>query len=274
MSGEVKVTILNDGIGSLLNRSIDLFGVNTEKFIIGDDYNFVPDPSETSPRGNITFIGSRDAIKSKYFDDDASLRISFIIGEDYDKVSIGNIIGYSLYRGSLRPFISIVLPSLVIKDNANPEGINLGFPYAGNRMIISVTVKYINSDEIDASYTVNIISPSYANLPSYDSDLHVPDAVDNPYEQFIVNRFVKHLTKPAFVTKDESNEYYASPLFQNINSPKYGILDGGDTSNDRIKWIWGGMYSWPKAWFNGSYGGSNYTSVAAQTIVLGGSTYK
>lgn len=268
---DIKVTFLNSGVGALLNRSIDLFGVNTELFKIGDEANFTVSPSETEPRGNLTFTGTSDAIKSKYFDNDRSLRLSFSIAEAFESLIIGNIVVYSLYRGVLKPFLSIVFPEVIFKENSGTEGVNPDFPYAGNRLIVGITVKYIEADELTASYTVNIVSPNYANIISFESDLAVPDPIDNPHDQFIVNRMDVINGTPTFVAKGADNEYYSSPLFMNLGSPKYGIIDSDTTQ--RAHWIWGGGYHYKEEWYNGIYGGSNYTSVGDQIIILGGESY-
>jgi hypothetical protein len=277
MASNVVVTFLNSGIPALLQSSTDFFGVSLDSFIIGDSYGFTVDPAESAPRGTITYTGARDSLQLKLFDDDESMKVSLIIPEQYNNIRIGNIVVYALYRGEIKPFVSIVLPELVIKTNPSSQITDQNFKYPGNRLVIGITVRYVDSSEITSDFTINVVIPNYANIPYFGKDKDIPSTMENPHSTFIVNEMDALGGMPGLVTKSaDGSGYYASPLFQNIASPKFGVLNsfGADIlAGDRIVWIWGQSYATADASFRGTVGGLAYADDDTNTAILGGLSY-
>lgn len=270
---EIKITYLNQGAGTLLDRAIDLFGVDIHSFIIGDAVDFDADPNETAPRGNITFTGDKSLVKIKYLNSDKDLRISLVIPEEYNGIEVGNIVVYALHRGTIKPVISIVLPNLVKKEAVFPDfEPSTSFKYPSTRLIISLTVKYVDQQPFD-DVTINVVSPEFSNLPFYGHSSDVPPGNLNPYQQFLINQMDMAGGVPALVTKDLANSYWSTPLWQDINSPKYGILDGGQDGDnyeiDRTKWLWGGWFITPDAKYNGLINGGSFVGGDANPVLLG-----
>lgn len=278
MEDQIKVVFLNSGIPSLLKQSTSFFNVNLHSFIIGNQADFDVNPNESVPRGLITYNGDSASMKLNFFDDNKSMKVSLIIPEQHDNISIGNIIIYALDKGIPKPFVSIVLPKVVIKRNPSTEITDRNFKYPGNRLVIGITVRYVSETEIDTEYTINIVQPNFANLPFFGKDEHVPLVAENPYPQFVVNRMESLGNLPAFVTKDaNSNNYFASPLFQNIASSKFGILNsfGADFHDgDRVIHAWGQLYTTNDGNFRGILGKMEYHDDTEDFVIIGGLSYE
>lgn len=270
---EIRIVYLNQGPGTLLDRAIDLFGVDIHSFIIGDAVDFVTNPAETAPRGNITFTGDRSLIQIKYLNNDKDLRISLVIPEEYNGMDVGNIVVYAKHRGAVVPIISIVLPNIVKKEAVFPDvEPSTNFKYPGTRLIISLTVKYVDQQPFD-DVTINVVSPEFSNLPFYGHSADVPAGNLNPYQQFIVNVLDNAGGMPGLVTKDLNDSYWTSPLWQDIDSPKFGVLDGGSGSDgyelDRTKWLFGGWFITPDAKFTAVISGGDFTSNDPNAVLIG-----
>lgn len=269
----ILITKLNRGAGTLLERAIDLFGVDIHSFVIGDAFDFVPDPSESAPRGQITFTGDRSLVKVKYFDNDMSMRISMVIPEDYNNVRIGNVVAYAFSQGQIVPILSIVLPNIVTKTSAFPElEPEVKFKYPSSRLVISAVVQYVEETPFD-QVTINLISPEFSNLHFYGHSNDIPLGGVNPHQQFILNQMDGAGATPAFVTKDADDSYWTTPLWQDLNSPKFGIIDGGvhgqGYDEPRMKWLWGGMFSTDNTEFGGMIGGGDLASNDPESITIG-----
>ena len=275
---EIKTTLLNSGIPYLLQSNVDFFGVDLDSFRIGDAFGFEVDPDEVSPRGNITYTGARDSLKLKTFNDGKSLRLSLLIPEQYNEVNIGNIVVYALYKGVIKPFVSLVLSELIIKRNPSTEITDQNYKYPANRLVINITISYFSDAGINTDYTINIITPNYANLPYFGKDTDVPLVSENPYSQFIVNEMEALGGLPAFVTKDQdTNSYFASPMFQNIASPKFGVLNSFKSDlhdGSRVTWVWGQTYETPDDSYRGIIGGMSYEDTGEDYLIIGGLSYE
>lgn len=273
---EIKIKLLDYGIPSLIGGYVDFFNVDLTSFLIGDSVNFIPESSETMPRGNITFNGTKDLMKLKLFDDNKSIKVSCIIPEQYDEIDVGNIVLYSYKNGVNRPFCMLVLNEVVTKRNPSSQITDQFNKYPGNRLIINVTIAYVDVDNLDVDYTIEVMDPSFANLPYFGDDFDIPLVHENPHSQFVVNEMFSLGKLPAFVTKNATNDaYFASPVFQNIASPKFGILNSFNADfhgNDRITWVWGQTYDTPEEGFRGIIGGISYEDTA-NLVVIGGLSY-
>lgn len=271
---KLKIKFLG-GESALNGMATALFGIQFRNFIIGDSAGFEPTGNETSAQGAVTFIGGHEDIKVKLFDQDRSARISMLLAGNHDNVVIGNVVLFAHTSQGVKPMLIMALPEKVYKQNTASDILAQGFPYPETRLILSVTIKYINANEIETSYTVDIITPEVANLPFFGSDEELPIGSANPWAQFIVNSSAFVGGVPALVTKDADDNYFSSPLFQNLASPKYGILDGGyRQGQDRDVWIWGMRFVTPTVSFNGIYGGVGFDSPNIDNLpVLGGSSF-
>lgn len=273
---EIKIKILDSGIPALLNGYMDFFNVDVHSFIIGDSVNFTPSDGETAPRGNITFNSGRENIKLKIFNDDKDIKVALVIPEQYDNIDIGNIMIYAYHGGAIKPFCMLVLTELVTKRNPSSQITDQFFKYPANRMVISITINYVNVDDIGVDYEINIETPNFANLPYFGNDFDIPLVGENPHAQFVVNSMYSLGGMPTFVTKNsENSHYFASPLFQDIASPKFGVLNSMESdyhTGDRITWVWGQTYNTPEEGFKGIVGGVAYTETENITKI-GGLSY-
>jgi len=277
MSNQVKVKILNEGAPSIVGGYVDLLNFQPENFLIGDTAGFDPLATETQPRGNVTYIGHKSNVKFKTVDSDKSLKIMLVIPEEANDIVIGNIMLYSYLNGSIKPTVMIVFSEQVIKHNPTSDITDRLYKYPGNRMVINISVTYVDIDKYDADYSFTVLTPNFANLPFFGLDADVPNAPENPHSQFVVNEMETLGNLPAFITKDTDNDkYFASPLFQNVASPKFGVLNGFDSDlveGNRVRWIWGQLYTTNNDHFNGTVGGISYEADTTNAIVLGGLSY-
>lgn len=273
---EIKLKLLDTGITSLISGYVDFFNVDLHSFIIGDSVNFTPDTGETSPRGNITFTGGRENLKLKISNEDKDLKVSLTIPEEYNEIKIGNIVLYTYQGGTIKPFCMLVLTELVIKRNPSSLITDQFFKYPANRMVISISITYVDVDSIGVDYTINVETPNFANLPYFGNDFQIPVVEENPHPQFVVNQMLSLGGYPTFVSKNiENTHYFASPVFQDIGSPKFGILNSlrSDYHEDlRVTWVWGQTYTTPEEGFRGVVGGTAYTETENITKI-GGLSY-
>lgn len=274
---QIKLKLLDSGIPSLINGYVDFFNINIHSFLIGDAVNFIPSSNETAPHGNITYTGNKSHIKYKLFDDDKSLKISLVIPEEYDEIVIGNIVLYSWYGGSLKAFAMLVLSEPVTKRNPTSNITDEHYKYPGNRLSVNLSINYVDINDAQLDYEFVVMTPNYANLPYFPEDTALPLPEENPHAQFIVNEMHALAKRPAFVTKTSDNlNYFATPLFQNIDGPKFGILNSFESdyyAEDRITWIWGQTYTTPNTGFKSIVGGIPYTDDDSDAVTLGGLAY-
>lgn len=273
---EIKIKLLDSGIASLINGYIDFFNVQLKAFIVGDAVNFVPDVHETMPRGNITFSGNTDLLKVKLLDNNKSIKVTCIIPEQYDNIDIGNIVLYSYYNNTNTPFCMLVLSEVITKRNPTSQITDQFYKQPGNRLVVNITISYIDIDNVTVDYEINVMNPTFANLPYFGDDFDIPLTHENPHSQFVVNEMFSLGKLPAFVTKSSDNQhYFASPIFQNIASPKFGILNSFNAdfyNNERITWVWGQTYDTPDEGFKGVVGGISYEDTSNLTVI-GGLSY-
>lgn len=268
----IKIRFIKSGIGTMIGSSIDLFGTEIDSFAVGDLAGFEPRETEETPRGEITYRGSRNTIKIKFDKEEATLKISMVIPENVNDLKIGNIMVYANSSTEVVPIILMTLPRQIVKQNVSNDLTNLGFLYPGTRMVISVSVKYVDANEAGVSASITAAVPTYTNIPFFGSDSDLPVGDANPWQQFILNSFGAMGGSPTFVTKEENNQYYATPLFQDIKHPKYGVIVGGQ-SMERVNWIFGGLYSNGSELYTGNIGGMSYDNSSEQATVVGGQSY-
>ena len=277
MSNDVKVKVLDGGLPSLIGGYVDLVNFQPEYFLIGNEAGFTPLATETNIRGSLTFSGNRGDVKFKTVDDNKTLKILMTIPENVDNLVIGNIVLYSHYQGSIRPVVMIVFNEPVIKRNPTSEITDNFYKYPGNRMTINISVTYVDIDKYDTDYTFTVLTPNFANIPYFGYDRQLPQPQENPHSQFVVNNMETLGFIPTFVTKDTNNNaYFASPLFQNVASPKFGVLNGFDADthdSQRVRWVWGQLYRTPDEHYDTIVGGVSYESEDSDAIVLGGLSY-
>lgn len=277
MANDVKVKILDNGLPALIGSYVDLINFQPEYFLIGDAAGFTPLTTETTYRGNLSFAGSRGDVKFKTVDNNQSLKILLTIPETANNIVIGNIVLYSYYEGLVRPVAMVVFNEPILKRNPTTEITDNFYKYPGNRMVINVSISYVDIDKYDTDYSFTVLTPNFANIPYIGNDGQIPQPAENPHSQFVVNDMTTLGYIPTFVTKDQSNNsYFASPLFQNLASPKFGILNGFDADTyegNRVRWVWGQLYKTPITSYQAVVGNVSYTSDTTDAIVIGGLSY-
>ena len=277
MSNKIKIKILDEGVPSLAGGYVDLLNFQPQRFVIGDEAGFEPTSSESMVRGNVTYVGFKGNIKFKSMDSGKSLKIMLTLPEDVDDVDIGNVLLYTYYKGEVKPAVMLVLSEIITKSNPTSDITDRHYKFPGNRLVINITINYVNVDSITADYSVTVLTPNFANLPYIGTDLEVPLPAENPHSQFVVNEMRSLGNIPTFVTKNSDNTaYFAAPLFQNVAISKFGVLNGfdSDTMGDsRVIHIWGQLYTTPDHGFDGIIGGLLYTDDVTDAVIIGGEPY-
>lgn len=256
---DVKAVLLNSGKNLITGNLTGFTALGPTEFRIGNQAGFVPLKTETGPRGAMVFAGKSGLIQSRRLAED-TVRYTMTITEKYGPFDIGNIVMYASHAdGMQRALFMVVLPFKVAKKVADPDaGSANPFPTPGSRFTINVTIKHsIEADDI----IVEVIDPQFSSLPYFDTQFSVPPSITNPYATFVIHNDTR-VNTPVLATKRGTGDYWGIPFFQNLRSPKFGVIDGGemgdDHKEDQGSFAWGYFYLTPNDLLDGKIGGTGY----------------
>jgi hypothetical protein len=269
----LNAKILTAGKLVLSNALLGITPAKIHSFKCGDTFGFTPDSNDTAPRGNLVFQTDAASISTSRLSDD-TVRYVCSITEQHGPFIVGNLVLYIQDElGNILPFISVVLPVPIQKLNSNPIVTPSGYEVPGTRLSFNVELKH--SDEVIIA-TVNVVTPTYGFLPSFETEAEVPIGAALNYKNFVISHHTV-VKRPVLGTLDGNAIRWGIPFTQQINDPNFGHLDGGDDSQphhyyDGIEIIFGNFYTTPELNYTYPvYGGGSYTENLV--AVLGGATY-
>ena len=256
---DISATFLHKG-KSLISGALTGFStLSIYSFKVGDTAGFTPSPDEVDIRGNKVFTGYPGLVQSKQIEDD-TVRHTLVIPENAGPFTMGNVFIYAYNLDGIEvPFMAISFPFAVKKIRSDPQLDNsLSVPTPGTRFVINVEIKHSIFGEVLA---VNVVSPEYSSLAFFDTESSVPPSNINPHNQFVVNRDTR-VGAPVLVSKKSDGSLWGTPLNQDFRSPKFGILDGGNSGDNYlpnpIPVLSGALYTTDTDEFGGQIGGMPY----------------
>lgn len=247
-----------------------LLGVNEalpHSFLVGDAAAFTPLASMTAVQGSQVFEGSAAAIQATRLSED-TVRYVCTISEQHGPFTVGNLIlNMSSEASGVQPFIMVVLPVPIQKQNSDPQFTAQGFRIPGSRIAINIEVKHTEEVEIA---NVTIITPEYSSLPTYETELDVPVGAALTHKQFVIS-YHTAVRMPVLGTVDGDNVRWGIPFSQAINHPNFGHIDGGNDGEgyggDPSEILFGYFYLTPEAVFTyPSIGGSTYDDTGVASV--------
>lgn len=281
---KTRVKLLNGGREQVLSAASGFGSFTCHSFKVGTTAGFYDTvlPTETQPRGNVVFTGDSYLMQARLTSTDTS-RLSMMLPEGSGPFDVGNVVMYTTGRsGEAIPFAMVVLafpiPKVISAFDTGQGGLNL--PNPGNRFLISITLKHevLEAGDPDTDVVVNVVTPEYSNLPSYGTEVDLPAAGVQPWNQFILQRatFGK---RPGLVTKTTDGQHYVMPFFRNVRNPKYNVLDGGVLGDDYrespYEWANGGRFVTPESSYRGKMGGAPFrNSSGPATRRVGGVPFR
>lgn len=275
-TADVKGLLLNDGKRLITGVLTGFSPIGPVKFRVGSTAGFTPNPNAVNVTGPLVFEGLTGLIQTRRIADD-TVRYTMTIPESYGPFMIGNIVLYCAHVDNApQALVQVILPFQVKKEKSNPDLANASpFPTPGNRFTINVTIRHsIESEEV----TVEVINPEYSQLAYFDTQLEVPAPPLNPWGQFVVHRDTRMET-PTLITKRSDGTYWGVPFWQNFRSPKFGVIDGGNTGDNHLgepgSFLWGYFYLTPNSVLKGQIGGAGYIqdNNLGFTGTVGGESY-
>lgn len=256
---DVTAILLREGRRLLSGALAGMTGVGPTHFRVGPTAGFTPQDTDTDVRGGLAFEGKSGLIQIRMVAVD-TVRYTMIITEAFGPFDIGNIVMYaSNGDDNALPMFEVVLPFAVKKTRGDPDLNNATpFPSPGNRFTINVTIKHsLDGDDIN----IEVINPEFASLPVFDTQLNIPPAAINPWQQFVVHNDTR-VNSPVVVSKDEAGQYWGIPFWQNLRSPKFGVIDGGVSGDNHLEeqgaFLWGYFYLTPNILLTGTLGSTGY----------------
>jgi hypothetical protein len=258
---DTKAVLLGVGKRLITGALTGFSPIGPHSFRVGDAAGFVPSVNDTDITGDDVFTGYAGLMQARRIADD-TVRYTLTIPESKGPFSIGNIVMYGThYDNEPTPFIKVVLPFKVVKRVSNPDLNNPNpFPEPGNRFVINITLKHSVTETIVSAVTVT--PQNFAGLPFYDTSLSIPPPAMNPYNQYVVhNHFATN--SPTIVVKKANGQSWGISYMQNIRSPKFGIIDGGNVGDNHLAsnyaYAWGQFFLTPNEYYSGQIGGSSFT---------------
>lgn len=252
-----------------------LLGVNPalpHSFIIGDSFGFEPTDDMLTVAGTKVFTGDATAISATRISED-TVRYVCSLSETHGPFQIGNLIlNMSSLASGVTPFIAVVLPVPIQKQQSDPTFTDQGFQVPGSRVAINIEIKH--TEEIEIA-NVTVITPNYSSLPTFETELDVPEGAALTFKQAVIS-YHSAVRMPVLMTVDANNVRWGMPFTQGINHPYFGHLDGGTDGEgyggDPSEIIFGYYYLTPEATFTyPSIGGADYTGLTSG--VVGGASY-
>lgn len=260
-TADVDAILLNDGKRLITGVFTGFTPMAPIKFRVGNAAGFATNPNAINISGSTVFEGGAALIQVRRIYDD-TVRYTLIIPESVGPMEIGNIILYAAHADNVdapNALVQVVLPFRVKKEVSSPDlGNPNPFPSPGNRFVINITIRHsIEGDDV----VVTVLNPEYSSLPSFPTQLDVPAAAINPWNQFVINLDDRTKT-PTLVHKRSDGQYWGVPFWQNLRDPKFGVIDGGNTGDQHLpgngSFLWGYFYTTPNNVLKGQIGGSGY----------------
>jgi hypothetical protein len=272
---DILASFLHTGKSLISGALTGFSAVSVHSFEIGNVAGFIPSSADTGLRGTKVFTGLSGLVASKQIEED-TVRHSLVIPESAGNFNMGNILVYGTNLDGVKiPFILVAFPFLIEKKRSEPNIENsLEPPTPGTRFIVNVEVKHSIFGE---TLSINVVSPEFSSLAFYDTEANVPATELNPYNQFMVN-LDSRTGSPVMVSKKADGSYWGMPMTQNFRSPKFGIIDGGNSGDgykpDPTPIISGGFYTSDPSEYAGTIGGASYEHEFSNTdFVIGGINY-
>lgn len=273
---DVSAILLQSGKKLITGALTGFTAIGPVKFRVGSLAGFEPDKLDTDIRGPLVFEGLAGLIQARQTADD-TVRYTLTITEKFGPFDIGNIVLFaSLGDGVEKALVSVVLPFSVKKYPADPDlGTTQPFPVPGSRFIVNITIKHsIDGDAV----SVVVVPPEFSSLAYFDTEMTVPPSLVNPYSQFVIHNDSRTNT-PTLGSKRADGSYWGIPFWQNLRSPKYGVIDGGRTGDghkaEQGSFAWGYFYLTPDFDLSGQLGGTGYNqdNDLGYVDIVGGSPY-
>ena len=264
--------ILTAGKTALSNALLGIAPASAHSFNVGDTAGYEPVVSNTAITGNLVFEGLATSITSTRLSED-TVRFVCTITESHGPFEVGNMILFmeSIEDGVV-PFIEVVLPVAITKTQSDPQLTAEGFQVPGSRLAINIELKH--SDEVIIQ-SVTVITPNYASMPTFETQLDVPAGAALSFRQFVIS-WHSQTRSPVLATVDGGGIIWGIPYSQQVNDPDFGHLDGGQDGGgyggepDDI--VFGYFYTTPEATFVSPYiGGATYTGIVSN--IVGGASY-
>ena len=278
MALEAKAVILDAGL-PLVNGTLTGYSrFAAHSFKLGSGAGYEPLKSDTQVNGTLVYTGAASLITTRVINSN-TVRYTLTIPEDAGPFNFGSIVLFAnAFDGIPLPFLEAALPFTIPKIAADPNISNATpFPLPGTRMVISFFVSHNTvTDSTDVQVTVQ--APSISNLPFYDDETVLPPPSAQPWNQFVLHNHTL-AGAPALVTKRADNTYWGLPLYQNVQSPRFGIIDGGVSGDgyqtDQRGYVWGHFYTTPNNAYKGVIGGMGYVTanLTSEPAVIGGQGY-
>jgi len=269
----LKGRILNQGKGIVSAALVGLASSYAAGFKVGDVSGFTVDPTETAPRGEVTFEGKTEDVAVTRVSLD-TVRFVCSISESHGPFRIGNIVLYMRdENGNAVPFVMVAFPFAVLKQPSADQVTTDGFTLPGSRFAVAITIKH--SDELN-DVEVVVLPPDYSSLATFANENEVPPGAALTFKQFVVAYDTRART-PVLFTVDHENVRWGNPFYQQIRDHRFGQLDGGmdgeGYGGEPDELVFGMFYTTDEAdYTENPAGGAAYTdSTVLQT--LGGSTY-
>lgn len=257
---DTKAVLLNVGKRLITGALTGFSPIGPHSFRVGDSAGYEPSPNDTEIDGDEVFIGFAGLMQARRIAED-TVRYTLTIPESKGPFSIGNIVMYGThYDNEPTPFIKVVLPFKVVKRVSNPDLSNPNpFPEPGNRFVVNITLKHSIAE---TTVNVTVTPQTFAGLPYYDTSLSVPPPLLNPYNQYVIHNHF-NTNSPTIVVKAADGQSWGIAYMQNVRSPKFGIIDGGNGGDNHLAsnyaYAWGQFYLTPNEYYSGQVGGSSYT---------------
>lgn len=247
------------------------------KFRVGAAANFAPNAAATDIRGSLVFEGKSGLMQTRMVAAD-TVRYTLTIPENYGPFDIGNVVMYaSAADGKELPVVHVILPFAVSKMNANVDLDSASpYPIPGSRFVINITIKHSMESEI---VKVQVISPNFSSLPTFDTQMNLPPSAVNPWQQAVIQNDTR-LNTPTLISKAADGDYWGIPFWQNLRSPKYGVISGGSVGDghkeDNSHYLFGYYYLTLNSDLAGILGGTGYKqdNDLGFVGVVGGVPYK
>lgn len=272
---DVKAILLNNGKRLLTGALTGFSAITPAKFRIGERAGFEPENTAVDVQGALVFEGLAGLMQVRRIADD-TVRYTMMITENYGPFNIGNLVLYCAGAdGVEQAMVHVVLPFTVRKELATPDLANpTPYPTPGSRFTINVTIRHsLEGDDI----VVEVVNPEYSALPYYPTEQEIPASAINPWPQFVIHADTRIQT-PTLVAKRSDGSYWGVPFWQNLRSPKFGVIDGGMVGDGHLgefgSFLWGYYYLTPNSQLNGQVGGAGYiTDLSGYMATVGGMEY-
>ena len=273
----VKSGLLKKGLPLISGALTGYSRFAAHSFKLGSGSGHDLDQLRENVVGSLVYTGDSRLIQARFLEE-ASVRYTMTVPEGVGPFSFGNIILYAVdFEGQQLPLLEIVLPFAVTKEVANPDlSSSSPFPQPGSRLVITAVIKHSIATNSAELISVQVITPSFSNMPFFQDDATLPPPTSQPWSQFVIMHH-NVAKRPVLGTKNSDGTYWGSPFMQNLNHPDFGDADGGVQGDgyavDPYSWAYGREYSTPSGDFRGILGGFSYTEFNSEGLAGNGDAY-